>query len=278
MLVFPPPAVQSRMRQMTNSFAVDAAAQTAMRELRRHLRQPTTAVALCCVALVLAIFDAFGLGDAAGLGVRLVYLMVMVWSTYAIGCLVAGTFGAWLERRRMPSVLAWILQGAVAGIFILAAVLGLNWLMFGWAGGGAIGPLAATVISSAIVITVGIEFVSTRRQATGAAERTPPLLDRLPHDRRGNLLALSAEDHYTRVRTSGGETLLLMRLSDAIKEAEPTVGLQVHRSHWIAQAAVTAARRGKDKATLTLCDGAEIPVSRTYLPLLREAGLLECGR
>ncbi|HEV7386512.1 MAG TPA: hypothetical protein VGN89_16630 [Phenylobacterium sp.] len=35
---------------------------------------------------------------------------------------------------------------------------------------------------------------------------------------------------------------------------------------------MTDARRGDGRATLTLQDGAEVPVSRTYARLLRERG------
>lgn len=38
-------------------------------------------------------------------------------------------------------------------------------------------------------------------------------------------------DHYGEVTTSEGAELPLMRLSDAIIEAAPVAGLQIHRSH-----------------------------------------------
>ena len=110
--------------------------------------------------------------------------------------------------------------------------------------------------------------------APGPTAARPALLDRLPIEKRGVLMSLSAEDHYTRVRTSHGEELLLMRLTDAIREAAPTPGLQVHRSHWVAVGAVAQVTRGKDRATIHLTGGAEVPASRSYLPALREAGLL----
>jgi DNA-binding LytR/AlgR family response regulator len=68
--------------------------------------------------------------------------------------------------------------------------------------------------------------------------------------------------------------MILMRLADAIKEVGQTAGLQVHRSHWVAAAAVTSAKRTGDRAILTMSHGADIPVSRTYIPAIKEAGLL----
>ena len=48
--------------------------------------------------------------------------------------------------------------------------------------------------------------------------------------------------------------------------------MQVHRSWWVARGAIEDARRGDGRATLTLKDGSEVPVSRTYAKALREKG------
>jgi DNA-binding LytR/AlgR family response regulator len=107
-----------------------------------------------------------------------------------------------------------------------------------------------------------------------AAQPTPPkFLERLPLKLRGaEVWAVEAEDHYLRLHTSKGQDLVLMRLSDAIAELEGIEGAQVHRSWWVAREAITEAVRGDGRATLTLQDGAEVPVSRTYARLLRERG------
>ena len=102
----------------------------------------------------------------------------------------------------------------------------------------------------------------------------PTILDRIPLDKRGPLVALSVEDHYVRVQTVKGEELILMRLSDAIKEVGMILGAKVHRSHWVAFEHVTAARREADRAILTLTTGRDIPVSRANLAKIKEAGLL----
>lgn len=82
----------------------------------------------------------------------------------------------------------------------------------------------------------------------------------------GALWAISVRDHYVDVRTSTGQASLLMRLSDAMAEAEPVEGIQVHRSHWVAWAAVAAAEREGARLFLRLQDGARIPVSRAHRP------------
>jgi len=63
-----------------------------------------------------------------------------------------------------------------------------------------------------------------------------------------------------------------MRLADAVDELEGLDGAQVHRSWWVARDAVRDVRRGDGRAVLSLPDGLEVPVSRTYGRVLREAG------
>ena len=83
---------------------------------------------------------------------------------------------------------------------------------------------------------------------------------------------MEAEDHYLRLHTSLGQDLILLRLADAIAELEGLEGAQTHRSWWVAKTAVASAERGDGRATLTLKDGAEVPVSRGYARQLRAAG------
>ena len=61
-------------------------------------------------------------------------------------------------------------------------------------------------------------------------------------------------------------------LADAIREAAPTDGLQVHRSHWVARRHIAALRREKGRIILTLSNGRDIPVSRTYEQAVAQAG------
>lgn len=99
---------------------------------------------------------------------------------------------------------------------------------------------------------------------------------RLAPDPGGRLLWLRAEDHYLRVRTERGEALVLCRLEDAARELEGC-GRRVHRSWWVAEAAVKGASGGA-QPRLLLSDGTEAPVSRSYRRALRDAGWLARGR
>jgi len=101
-----------------------------------------------------------------------------------------------------------------------------------------------------------------------------PFLRRLPPRLGSELLYLEMQDHYLRVVTRAGSDLLLIRFRDALDELAGAEGFQVHRSWWVARAAITEARLQQGRWSLILSDGAEVPVSRTYLSVAREAGLL----
>ena len=108
-----------------------------------------------------------------------------------------------------------------------------------------------------------------------ASAGSPAFAERLPIKfRSGTVYAVSAEDHYLRVHTSLGETMVLMRLADAVRELASLEGLQTHRSWWVAKQGLADASRDDGKVTLTLKSGAEAPVSRTYQKAVKDAGWL----
>lgn len=104
-------------------------------------------------------------------------------------------------------------------------------------------------------------------------ESGPRLAARLPECDCGPIIRLQVRDHYVEVITCSGRASLLMRFADAVAEMEGVEGLQVHRSHWVARAAIRAIARRRGKVLLVMCDGSEVPVSRTYLPQVEALGL-----
>ena len=82
------------------------------------------------------------------------------------------------------------------------------------------------------------------------------------------------EDHYIRLHTVGGSVLVLMPLSQAMKELGDLDGLKVHRSWWVARHAVTGVVEDGRNLRLRLKGGLEAPVSRTNVVRLRQAGWL----
>ena len=101
--------------------------------------------------------------------------------------------------------------------------------------------------------------------AAEAPEAFCPLLARVPEPGIGALWAISSDNHYVALRGSQGTHSVLLRFSDALRETGAVAGAQVHRSHWVADAAVASLRRDGARATLVLHDGHEIPVSRSFV-------------
>ncbi|HEX4199180.1 MAG TPA: LytTR family DNA-binding domain-containing protein [Caulobacteraceae bacterium] len=106
-----------------------------------------------------------------------------------------------------------------------------------------------------------------RSEAAGFLDRLPPRLGR-------DLLCLQMEDHYVRAHTARGSDLILTPLKDAIAELGGTEGLQVHRSWWVAKAAVSEPVSSGRNLVLRLSNGLEVPVSRASVAKLRAAGWL----
>ena len=97
------------------------------------------------------------------------------------------------------------------------------------------------------------------------ADKLPPRL------RAGRLVAIEAEDHYLRVHTDLGSDLILMRMTDACALLDEGKGARVHRSWWVARAAVASASAQSGRMELALSGGQTAPVSRAMQPVLRRA-------
>lgn len=203
----------------------------------------------------------------------------MVYWGLVIGVsIVLGNFIRNAMRRIWPALNGFAAEAAAMTIFALAYTPVLWWITAAWAGGAqnlsvTFPQLLGFVLVVAASVTV---FVAAFRDGAAAVdpafeaadedadEMQAPLLLRLPTDHRGEIFAVCASDHYVHVFTDQGRTSLLMRFADAIAELGDVDGMQVHRSHWVARAAVTAQRRENGRLLLVLRNGVEVPVSRSY--------------
>ncbi len=114
-----------------------------------------------------------------------------------------------------------------------------------------------------------------REQLTNSGGNTARLiLHKLGPDSVQKLVHMQSADHYVEVHTEKGAKLLLMRLSDATQMLETFEGAQVHCSHWVNFAEIAGVIKRNRKIWLRMSDGAEIPVSRSFRPSLRAAGMI----
>ncbi|MBV0914001.1 LytTR family DNA-binding domain-containing protein [Anianabacter salinae] len=250
----------------------------ALREIRSHFAHPATWAVMLAIAALLAILGPFGTGDSLRAVPRLAFWSAHVAVNYVIGYAVNRLLqGGPLQG--VPHWMALAVANLCTGLAICAGVFVINWAALGYVPGRAeAAGFFGTVLVIALIVSGVMEMLARTLVAADPSgedrDSTPPILDRLAFDKRGALVALSAEDHYVRVTTTAGEDLVLMRFGDAVKEVGATNGLQVHRAHWVAVAEIRAARREGERAVLTLSTGAEVPVSRANVPRIREAGLL----
>ncbi|SDD83627.1 LytTR family DNA-binding domain-containing protein [Kordiimonas lacus] len=117
----------------------------------------------------------------------------------------------------------------------------------------------------------------TRPKPAPEQKGPPPgylFLRRLPAPLGQGLLCLQMEDHYIRAYTDKGDTLVRMRLKDAVAELEGFGGLQVHRSWWVALDMIESVRKDGRRHLIHLKGGMTVPVSKTFEGSLREAGYL----
>jgi hypothetical protein len=231
----------------------------------------TLAVAVAAGAF-LALVGALGTGDTP-LIPRLVYWIGLT----SLGAIVGSTIARLLSEELLGVQSPW-LRGLVIVTVLTPVFMLLTWLLSGRPAltprniGGYLGVnLLMTSGMTALMMLAGRRATLTHASPPDAPP--PRFLERLPPRLRGGqIYAVEAQDHYLRLHTSRGQDLILLRLSDAVAELEGIEGAQTHRSWWVAKDAVEHAKRGDGRATLTLKNGVEAPVSRAYARGLREAG------
>lgn len=243
------------------------------------LRDPRFWFALLCGGLALGIVGPFGTVTALPLGPRLAYWVFMVMWSGATGLILCRVLTRTFVRKGLPRLVAAPLSGLTAGLPINLIVYGVNTLLLP-PNSLSIGPVALIVAIFAIAVFISTAVSEIFFAEAGIKDALPPppprprLLNRLPAELDGELMSLTAIDHYTEITTTHGTTRLLLRLSDAMAEAAPTPGLRIHRSHWVALDHIRAARRDGPRASVTLTNGTELPVSRSNLSALEQTGLL----
>ena len=87
----------------------------------------------------------------------------------------------------------------------------------------------------------------------------------------GELRYLKAELQYVKVVTDQGRALVLLSLRDAVAQLPAGLGLQPHRSYWVAWDAIRTFRSRGRQGELVLSDGTRDPVSRRNCRQVREA-------
>ncbi len=163
-------------------------------------------------------------------------------------------------------------------VVLAVAIHGINRLVFArWGGWPDFLWLALVVMVVGAAIEAALFYLRpdpTPLPQPDAPDPTEGFLRRVPLDKRGALIRLEAQDHYLNVVTTMGDALILMRMADAAAELVRAHGMRVHRSHWVAIDRVIGHHRRDGRDFLMTSDEAEVPVSRSFRPAVKAAGLI----
>lgn len=238
-----------------------------VRELKADFRSRVPLVIWVLVSLAVGVAGPFGSYGQMSLAERLLFWAPVLAIGIAVSTVIRAFVYGWLN-----------LHGRLSGPFLATALICLVLcpplyvlvhVLFANASAGipSLGELVLLLASVSLGVCAVRE--SVRPTLPALAEGDPVsdplgsrLIRRLDPALQGDLIALTVRDHYVEVTTTTGSTSLLMRLSDAIAEAEPVEGVQVHRSHWVAWDAVDRVEREAGKLMLVLRTGQKVPVSR----------------
>lgn len=86
---------------------------------------------------------------------------------------------------------------------------------------------------------------------------------------------IAARGHFVDVHTCAQTYSTRMRFSDAVAELDGTYGLTVHRSHWVHWDSITGWVPCAKKPYILLNNGETVPVSKSNLAKVKNAGLVE---
>jgi hypothetical protein len=228
------------------------------------------------VGAFLGVLGPYGSFFNGPLGIRLAYWIGVTW----IGAMVFGVaVRLALATGRRFGVPAWFMAAVAAllGAAVQAAIVAQVAVAL-WPHLKKFTPFIWYSQCLAISIPLVGAYLLVRPRLLGpvgefsvhaASERPRPAAE----SEVGPVLCLRMEDHYVRVHTLGGSRLVAGPFERVIAGMAHE-GMRVHRSWWVARAAVTGVVADGRNLRLTLRGDLTAPVSRASVAKLREAGWL----
>lgn len=229
---------------------------------------------LVAIAFLAGLTGPFGTAISYDIWVRFVYWTLIVFGTVLPVHFVLTAFDQYASRRSLGHI-TWTIIACLSAAIPATIVVHLVSRAFGSSFElMAVGELYLQSALVVLAVNMIVHLVSDTPRPPTTENGSVPLMNRLPGAFRGTLIRLTAQDHYVEVVTDRGRALVAMRLCDAIAEAAPVAGSQVHRSHWVARDAVIGRSRADRATLLRLVDGSKIPVGRTFRDAAKRAGVL----
>ncbi|WP_244624561.1 LytTR family DNA-binding domain-containing protein [Sphingomonas sp. So64.6b] len=233
---------------------------------------------LVAIGLLMGFLGPFASERAPIVG-RYVYWMICIVGGGLIGVVADVLLSRYMAATWRRVAVVSVLMTPAVSLLVMTTEHYLMGGLFGWLGYRRLLWQVWPILLAVMVVRA----LAWRRLPVRVETRTviaPPLPEteaifrrRLSAKRRGaQLIAIEAHDHYLKVHTDAGVELITLRFADALDELTRAHGWRVHRSWWVAADAVEDVRWRRGAGEMRLVGGVMVPVSRTYAPVLKEAG------
>lgn len=104
--------------------------------------------------------------------------------------------------------------------------------------------------------------VSSQKSCDVLTSRAP-FLKLTSIENNDELISISAQLHYLEIVSDNRKFLILYSLATAIEELPDDLGIQIHRSHWIAKNKLIRVRKTGRTGIAIMSNGRELPISRS---------------
>jgi hypothetical protein len=222
----------------------------------------------------------YGTFDALSIEARLLYWTAMLFVPWSIWRGLNASVVHFAPDTVSPHLMTALLMpgfaiiGSAFGV-MMGDVFGLNPTETTFLGAWPMALLGWLSFSFLIVLPLLVlgDEISRTDEREGATKAIDLLKRKLPSELQiSPLIAIKAEDHYVRVYTEAGETLILMSFEDALIAVAGYPGVQTHRSWWLALDQIMASNTsGQLGTSITLKQGLAVPVSRRRKKAVRSA-------
>lgn len=227
------------------------------------------------IGVFLGLVGPFGSYFNGPLASRVFHFVVCFW----VGTLIFGLShrlaAAWATRAGFPVWMA-LVGAMLVGAGLLSVFVGwLVTLLWPFLKGRF---TAWDWYVQCLILSVPVLAYQLARRGLIGRAAPPPLVAPparpAPEPAPGDVVCLRMEDHYVRVCTLTGSRLVAGPFERVIAGLGEVEGLRVHRSWWVARAAVTGVVADGRNLRLTLRGDLSAPVSRASVARLRAAGWL----
>lgn len=226
----------------------------------------------------LGLIGPFGSFLNGGVAPLVIYWVLALWcATLVLGviCRLGLALARWWTIPAALALTGCVVVASVPLSLLVAQLARLFWPRI------ALSPLdwywQSLVISAPLVAiyVIGRSLLAAGR-GEGFPRVAPAILDAPPpvSPLAGDVLCLRMEDHYVRIHTTAGSRLVEGPFERVIATLGDHEGLRVHRSWWVARAAVLQIEADGRNLKLKLKGDLSAPVSRASVARLREAGWL----